>query len=118
MAVLVSPFPSAGDFLAGFLSRDWEDLFSSTPAERLGVSLKVVFAAPWEVDEPVSPPCRDNEVTSSGAEDNQVDAPFCTGEKFDSAGILWFNSCSSPSGGVERGIAGAQGEGSYSGGWV
>jgi hypothetical protein len=39
MPVHVSPFPSAKDFPAGFLSRDWEDLFSLTPAERLGVSL-------------------------------------------------------------------------------
>jgi hypothetical protein len=70
-----SPFPTAEDFPAGFLSRDWEDLFSSTLAERLGVSLKEVFTVPWEVDEPVSPPCRDNEFTSSGAEDNQVDEP-------------------------------------------
>jgi hypothetical protein len=36
----------------------------------LGVSLKEVFVVPWEVDEPVSPPCRDIEVTSSGAKDN------------------------------------------------
>jgi hypothetical protein len=71
----VSPFPSAEDFPAGFLSRDWEDLFSLTPAERLGVSLKEVFAVPWEVDEPVSPPCKDYEVTSSGVEDIQVDEP-------------------------------------------
>jgi hypothetical protein len=75
MPVPVSPFPSAEDFPASFLSRDWEDLFSSTPAKRLGVSLKEVFAVPWEVDEPVSPPCRDYEVTSSGAEDIQVDEP-------------------------------------------
>jgi hypothetical protein len=75
MPVPVSPFPSVEDFPTSFLSKDWEDLFSLTPAERLGVSLKEVFAIPWEVDEPVSPPCRDNEVTSSGAEDNQVDEP-------------------------------------------
>jgi hypothetical protein len=73
MPVPDSPFPSTEDFLVGFLSRDWEDLFSSTHAECLGVSLKEVFAVPWEMDEPVSPPCRDNEVTSSGAEDIQVD---------------------------------------------
>jgi hypothetical protein len=41
----------------------------------LGVSLKEVFAVPWEVDEPVSPPCRDYEVISSGAEDIQGDEP-------------------------------------------
>jgi hypothetical protein len=76
MPVPVS-LPSAEDFPMSFLSRDWEDLFSLTPAERLDVSLKEVFAVPWEVDEPVSPHCRDNEVTSSGAEDNQVDEPVC-----------------------------------------
>jgi hypothetical protein len=75
MSVPVSPFPSAKDFLAGFLSRDWEDLFSSTHVERLGVSLKEVFAVPWEVDEPLSPPCKDNEVTLFGVEDNRVDEP-------------------------------------------
>jgi hypothetical protein len=75
MPVPISPFPSAEDFPVGFLSRDWEDLFSSTPTERLGVSLKEVFAVPWEVDEPLSPPCRDYEVTLSGAEDIQVDEP-------------------------------------------
>ena len=32
------PFPSAEDFLAGFLSKDWEDLFSLRPADHLGVS--------------------------------------------------------------------------------
>jgi hypothetical protein len=73
--VPVSPFLSEEVFSTGFLSRDWEVLFSSSPADRLGVSLKEVFAVPWEVDEPVCPPCRDNEVTSSGAEDNQVAAP-------------------------------------------
>ena len=62
-------FPSAEHFPAGFLSRDWEDFFSSRPANRLGVPLKKVFAVPWEVDEPVNPSCRDNEVSSSGAED-------------------------------------------------
>ena len=65
-------FPSAEDFPAGFLSREWEDLFSSRPADRLGVSLKEVFAVPWEVDEPVSPSYRDNEVTPSRTEDFQV----------------------------------------------
>ena len=39
------------------------------------MSLKEVFAIPWEVDEPVSPHCKDNEVTSSRVEDNQVDEP-------------------------------------------
>ena len=38
MPIPVSPFPSVKDFLTGFLSRDWEDLFSSTPAERSSVS--------------------------------------------------------------------------------
>jgi hypothetical protein len=32
--------------------------------------LKEVFAVPWEGDEPVSPSCRDNEVT--GVKDKQV----------------------------------------------
>jgi hypothetical protein len=41
----------------------------------LSVPLKEVFTVPWEVDEPVSPPYRDKEVTSSRAEDNQVDEP-------------------------------------------
>ena len=63
------------DFPAGFLNRDWEDLFYSRPADRLGVSLKEVFAVPWEVDEPVHPSCRDNEVTLSAAEDIQVVCP-------------------------------------------
>ena len=39
------------------------------------MSLKEVFIVPWEVDEPVSPSCRDNEVTSSGAEDVRPSAP-------------------------------------------
>jgi hypothetical protein len=34
-------FPFAEDFLAGFLSRDWEDFFSSRPTNRLGVSQRV-----------------------------------------------------------------------------
>ena len=68
-------FPSAEDFPAGFLSREWEDLFSLRPTDRLRVSLKEDFAVPWEVDEPVSPPCKDNEVTSSGTEDIQVVHP-------------------------------------------
>jgi hypothetical protein len=54
-------FPSAEDFLVGFLSKDWDDFFSSRPADHLGVSLKEVFAVPWEVDEPVSSSCKDEE---------------------------------------------------------
>jgi hypothetical protein len=52
------PFPSAEEFPAGFLSKDWEDFFSLRPVDRLGVPeleitesmqdsfLKEVFAVP------------------------------------------------------------------------
>jgi hypothetical protein len=92
-------FPSAEDFPAGFLSRDWEDLFSSRPAARLGVSLKEVFAAPWEVDEPVSPSspsCRDNEVTLSGAEDLQVVRPSAPAKSLLRRGFLGPRAVPSP----------------------
>jgi hypothetical protein len=107
-------FPSAEDFPAGFLSRDWEDLFSSRPADRLGVSLKEVFAAPWEVDEPVSPSCRDNEVTSSGAEDLQVVRPSALAKSLLWLGFLGQRAVPSPPM-VKKVLPG---EGSYSGGWV
>jgi hypothetical protein len=42
-------------------------------------------------------------------------APYCSGEKFDSAWVLWSESCLSLFGGVEGGLAGAQGEGVYFG---
>jgi hypothetical protein len=52
VAMLLVPgfhFPSVEDFPAGFLSRDWEDFFSSRPADHLGVSLKEVllFLGRW-----------------------------------------------------------------------
>ena len=55
------------------LSREWEDYFSSVPAAHLGVLaleltelmclsvLKEAFSAPWEVDAPASPLCRDRD---------------------------------------------------------
>jgi hypothetical protein len=89
-------FPSTEDFPAGFLSRDWEDFFSLRPTNRLGVSLKEVFAAPWEVDEPVSPSCKDNEVASSGAEDIQVVCPSALAKSLLRQGFLGLRAVPSP----------------------
>jgi hypothetical protein len=68
--------PSAEEFLeflpAGSLSKDWQDFFSSLHSDRRGMSeselIKEAFALPWEVDEPASPSCRDEEASSSGVE--------------------------------------------------
>jgi hypothetical protein len=90
------PFPSAADFSAGFLSRDWEDFFSSRLVDRLGVPLKAVFAVPWEVDELVSPSCRDNEVTSFGAEDNQVVRPSALAKSLIQRGFFGPRAVSPP----------------------
>jgi hypothetical protein len=68
--------PSAEEFLdflpAGSLSKDWQDFFSSLHTDRRGMSeselIKEAFALPWEVDEPASPSCRDEEASSSGVE--------------------------------------------------
>jgi hypothetical protein len=68
--------PSAEEFLdflpAGSLSKDWQDFFSSLHSNRRGMSeseiIKEAFALPWEVDEPASPSCRDEEASSSGVE--------------------------------------------------
>jgi hypothetical protein len=55
---------------AGSMSKDWEDFYSSMPMDRMGMSdselLEEVFALPWEVEVPVSPSCRIEEVHSSG----------------------------------------------------
>jgi hypothetical protein len=99
LLVLGFHFPSVEGFPAGFLSRDWEDLFSSRLADRLGVSLKEVFATPWEVDEPVSPSspsCRDNEVTSFGAENLQVVHPSTLAKSLLRRGFLGSRAVSSP----------------------
>jgi hypothetical protein len=61
------------DFLpVGSLSKDWQDFFSSLHTDRRGMSeselIKEAFALPWEVDEPASPSCRDEEASSSGVE--------------------------------------------------
>jgi hypothetical protein len=71
--------PFAEDFL-GFLpacslSKDWEDFYSSLPSDRGGMTDSELFALPWEVDVPVSPSCRDKEVSSSRAETNQMVRP-------------------------------------------
>jgi hypothetical protein len=69
------------------------------PADRLGVSLKEVFAAPWEVDElvsPSSPSCRDNEVASSGAEDIQVVRPSAPAKSLLRRGFLGPRAVPSP----------------------
>jgi hypothetical protein len=76
MPVPVSPFLSAEDFPASFLSRDWEDLFSSTPAERLGVSQSGLRSS-LGGGGAGEPSLQDNEVTSSGTEDNSVVEPVC-----------------------------------------
>jgi hypothetical protein len=89
-------FPSAEDFSAGFLSRDWEDFFSSRPANRLGVLLREVFTIPWEVDEPVSTSYRDNEVTSSGAEDIQVVCPSAPTKSLIQRGFFGSRAISPP----------------------
>jgi hypothetical protein len=68
--------PSAEEFLeflpAGSMSKDWQDFFSSLHTDRRGLSdselIKEAFALPWEVDELVSPSCRDKEASSSGDE--------------------------------------------------
>jgi hypothetical protein len=68
--------PSAEEFLeflpAGSLSKDWQDFFSSLHSDRRVMSeselIKEAFALPWEVDEPASPSCRDEEASSSGVE--------------------------------------------------
>jgi hypothetical protein len=68
--------PSAEEFLdflpAGSLSKDWQDFFSSLHTDRRGMSeselIKEAFALPWEVDEPASLSCRDEEASSSGVE--------------------------------------------------
>jgi hypothetical protein len=97
MLVLGFPFPSAEDFPAGFLSRDWEDFFSSRPADHLGVPLKEVFAVPWEVDEPVSPSYRDNEITSSRAEDKQAVRPSALAKSLIWRGFFGPRAISPPS---------------------
>jgi hypothetical protein len=99
VAMLLVPgfhFPSTEDFPTGFLSRDWEDFFSSRPVDRLGASLKEVFAVPWEMEEPVSPSCRDNEVTSSGVEDIQVVRPSAPAKSLIWRGFLGPRAVSSP----------------------
>jgi hypothetical protein len=64
---------------AGSLSKDWEDFYSSLPTACVGLSdseiIKEAFALPWEVDVPASQSCREKEVSSSGAEINQVVCP-------------------------------------------
>jgi hypothetical protein len=61
---------------AGSLSKDWEDFYSSLPIACVGLFdseiIKEAFALPWEVDVPASQSCREKEVSSSGAEINQV----------------------------------------------
>jgi hypothetical protein len=58
---------------------DWEDFYTLLPTDRVGMSdselLEEAFALPWEVDVSASPSCRDREVSSSGAEINQVVRP-------------------------------------------
>jgi hypothetical protein len=80
--------------------------------------LEEAFALPWEVDVLVSPSCREKEVSSSGAEINQVVCPFAPAKSLIWRGFLGPRAVSPPSGGVEGDLAGAQGEGSYYGGWV
>jgi hypothetical protein len=71
---------------AGSLSKDWEDFYSSLPTACVGLfDSKIIkeafalpweaFALPWEVDVPTSQSCREKEVSSSGAEINQVVRP-------------------------------------------
>jgi hypothetical protein len=64
---------------AGSLSKDWEDFYSSLPTACVGLSdseiIKEAFALPWEVDVPASQSCREKEVSSFGAEINQVVRP-------------------------------------------
>jgi hypothetical protein len=60
------------------------------------VSLKEVFAVPWEVDEPVSPSCRDNEVTKSGEEDIQVVRPSAPAKSLIQRGFFGSRAVSPP----------------------
>jgi hypothetical protein len=63
----------------GSMSKDWEDFYSSLPTNRVGMSdseiIKEVFALPCEVDVSASQSCREEEVSSSGEEINQVVRP-------------------------------------------
>jgi hypothetical protein len=63
------------------------------------VSLKEFFAAPWEVDElvsPSNPSCKDNEVTLSRAEDIQVVHPSALAKSLIQRGFLGPRPISSP----------------------
>ena len=79
MSVPGFSIPFAEEFF-GFLpacslSKDWEDFYSSLPSNHVGMTDSELFALPWEVDVPTNPSCRDKEVSSSGAETNQVVRP-------------------------------------------
>jgi hypothetical protein len=85
---------------AGSLSKDWEDFYSSQGRSSVGMSdaelIKEAFALPWEVDVPVSPSCRDKEVSSSGAEINQEVSPSAPARSLLRRGFLGLRAVSPP----------------------